>query len=160
MWKGPTFPSQVPNTPTAKSQIPNAKNSHNRRSRSSNAGWPPLCDSHDGKTHNNSFSFLSDPVKTGVRSLGPDVRPTPSWDLTDVTLAEEDTNSIPADKANRAIQGNVAMQWCNLVANFRTNASGTTSCPNFEQIQIMVAKFSTCKWQVAPSSDQICDQFK
>ena len=31
-------------------------------------------------------------------------------DLTDVTLADEDTNSILADNANRAIQGNVAMQ--------------------------------------------------
>ena len=31
-------------------------------------------------------------------------------DLTDVTLADEDTNSILADNDNRAIQGNVAMQ--------------------------------------------------
>ena len=33
-------------------------------------------------------------------------------DLTDVTLADEDTNSIPSDSdnVNRAIQGNVAMQ--------------------------------------------------
>ena len=29
-------------------------------------------------------------------------------DLTDVTLADEDTNSILIDNANRAIQGNVA----------------------------------------------------
>ena len=58
--------------------------------------------------------FLSDPGKPGVRSLGPDVRhwlrETPCWDLTDVTLADEDTNSILTDNANRAIQGNVAMQ--------------------------------------------------
>ena len=84
------------------------------------------------------------------------------------------------------------------MANFRTNASGATSCQNFEPMQIMVAqfetdasgsfwwinlqsvqvapsggqncnqwtrhhmvaKFSTCKWQVAPSSGQIRDQFK
>ena len=32
------------------------------------------------------------------------------FNLTDVTLADEDTNSILADNANRAIQGNVAMQ--------------------------------------------------
>ena len=38
-----------------------------------------------------------------------DVRPTPFADLTDVTLADEDTNSILTDNANRAIQGNVAM---------------------------------------------------
>ena len=30
--------------------------------------------------------------------------------LTDVTLADEDTNSILTDNAKRAIQGNVAMQ--------------------------------------------------
>ena len=35
-------------------------------------------------------------------------------DLTDVTLADEDTNSIPTDNANRAIQENVAMQ-CALI---------------------------------------------
>ena len=31
-------------------------------------------------------------------------------DLTDVTLADEDTDSILTDNVNRAIQGNVAMQ--------------------------------------------------
>ena len=43
------------------------------------------------------------------------------WNLTDVTLADEDTDSIPTDDTNRAIQGNVAMlvtqpggQVCNL----------------------------------------------
>ena len=35
---------------------------------------------------------------------------TPFANLTDVTLADEDTNSILTDNANRAIQGNVAMQ--------------------------------------------------
>ena len=30
-------------------------------------------------------------------------------DLTDVTLADEDSNSTPADDVNRAILGNVAM---------------------------------------------------
>ena len=58
--------------------------------------------------------FLSDPGKPGVRSLGPDVRLSlrtpPFADLTDVTLADKDTNSILTDNANRAIQGNVAMQ--------------------------------------------------
>ena len=46
-----------------------------------------------------------------VRSLCPDVCPSvserPFVDLTDVTLADEDTNSILTDNANRAIQGNV-----------------------------------------------------
>ena len=31
-------------------------------------------------------------------------------DLTDVTLADEDANSILTDSANKAIQGNVTMQ--------------------------------------------------
>ena len=31
-------------------------------------------------------------------------------DLTDVTLADEDSNSIPTDDVNRAILGNLAMQ--------------------------------------------------
>ena len=31
-------------------------------------------------------------------------------DLTDVTLADEDSNSIPTDDANKAVLGNVAMQ--------------------------------------------------
>ena len=33
----------------------------------------------------------------------------PCADLTDVTLADEDTNSILTDNANRVIPGNVAM---------------------------------------------------
>ena len=49
-------------------------------------------------------SFLSDTGKPVVRSMGRYA------DLTDVTLADEDTNSIITDNANRAIQGNVAMQ--------------------------------------------------
>ena len=41
----------------------------------------------------------------------------PFADLTDVTLADEDTNSILTDNANRAIQGNVTQpggQICNI----------------------------------------------
>ena len=55
--------------------------------------------------------FLSDTGKPGVRSLGPDVRTRPFADLTDMTLADEDTNSIITDNANRAIQGNVDATW-------------------------------------------------
>ena len=55
--------------------------------------------------HSESFKFLSDPGKPGVRSLGPDVCPslskTPCVDLTDVTLVDEDTKSILTDDANR-----------------------------------------------------------
>ena len=60
------------------------------------------------------FGFLSDPGKPGVRSMGPLVCPSQTkrrlWNLTDVTLADEYTNSILTDNANRAFQGNVAMQ--------------------------------------------------
>ena len=53
--------------------------------------------------------FLSDPGVPGVRSMGHDVTTRACADLTDVTLADEDSNSTPAD-VNRAILGNVAMQ--------------------------------------------------
>ena len=39
-----------------------------------------------------------------------DVSETPSVNLTDVTLADEDTNSVLTDKVNGTIQCNVAMQ--------------------------------------------------
>ena len=46
--------------------------------------------------------------------MGPDVSNSVSTrgfvDLTDVTLADEDSNSIPTDDANKAVLGNVAMQ--------------------------------------------------
>ena len=46
--------------------------------------------------------------------MGPDVRLSVTarlfTDLTDVTLADEDNNSIPTDDVKRAIIGNVAMQ--------------------------------------------------
>ena len=57
--------------------------------------------------------FLSDPGVPGVRSMGPDLSKSLQdyfADLTDVTLADEDSNSTPADYVNRSILGNVAMQ--------------------------------------------------
>ena len=42
-------------------------------------------------------------------SMGPDVSPTPCSDLTDVTLADEDTNSMQIDDVNMAIRGELAM---------------------------------------------------
>ena len=57
--------------------------------------------------------FLSDPGVPGVRSMGPDVT---DWltdrlcaDLTDATLADDDSNSLPTDDVNKAILGNVAI---------------------------------------------------
>ena len=70
-------------------------------------------------------------------------------DLTDVTLADEDIKSILTEQANRAIQGNVAMQtaqsggklwnqckWRHLVAKFGTNASGTIWWSNLQLMQV------------------------
>ena len=53
--------------------------------------------------------FLSDPgVPSPIFVSGcPSVSPRGCVDLTDMTLADEDTNSILTDNANRAIQGNV-----------------------------------------------------
>ena len=45
--------------------------------------------------------------------MGPDLTPSIQdyvADLTDVTLADEDSNLIPTDDVHRAILGNVAMQ--------------------------------------------------
>ena len=67
--------------------------------------------------------FLSDPGVPGLifvsRCLPVSGRP--FVDFTDVTLADEDGNSKPADYVNRSILGNVAMhvappggQTCNL----------------------------------------------
>ena len=74
------------------------------------------------------------------------VSETPFADLTDVTLADEDTNSILTDNANRAIQGNVAIQvtqsggqswkWSHLVVKFATDASDATWWPNLQLVQV------------------------
>ena len=58
------------------------------------------------------MSFLSDPGVPGpiYGSSSLSLTTTPFADLTDVTLADEDANSILTDIANRAIQGNVAMR--------------------------------------------------
>ena len=52
--------------------------------------------------------FLSDPGVPGLIFVS--VSPRGFVDLTDVTLADEDDNSILTDNANRAIQGNETMQ--------------------------------------------------
>ena len=48
----------------------------------------------------------------------------PFADLTDVTLADEDTNSILTDNANRAIQGNVG----NVVMQVAPPGPGGQTC--------------------------------
>ena len=72
--------------------------------------WHPIPTTSQISQHPNNVKFLSDPGVPGVRSMGPDVTPRLCADLTDVTLADEDSNSTPADYVNRAILCNVAMQ--------------------------------------------------
>ena len=60
---------------------------------------------------NGAISFLSDPGIPGpIYGSGClKLSPRRFADLTDVTLVDEDTNSIPTNNANRTIQDNVAM---------------------------------------------------
>ena len=59
-----------------------------------------------------NLTFLSDPGVPGpiYGSESLSLTERRFWNLTDVTQADEDANSILADNANRAIQGNVVMQ--------------------------------------------------
>ena len=67
-------------------------------------------------------------------SLGSDlwvrfsVTETPFADLTDVTLADEDTDSIPTEHAKRTIKGNVAMH---------VMQPGGQLWPNLELMQVV-----------------------
>ena len=83
-------------------------------------------------------------------------------DLTDVTLADEDSNSIPTDDVNRAILGNVAMQVAPLytqfiVAKLETNSKSANCWPN---LQLMPNASSAVWWprrqpvHVAPPGGQ------
>ena len=71
--------------------------------------------------------FLSDPGVPGVRSMGlglcPSVRTRLFADLTDVTLADEDSNSIPTDDVNGQSQAMWQCKWRHMVAKIETNAS-------------------------------------
>ena len=72
--------------------------------------WIVLRDTSLSFLGQNIVPFLSDPGVPGVRSMGPDICPRLFADLIGVTLADEDSNSIPTDDVNRAFLGNVAMQ--------------------------------------------------
>ena len=64
----------------------------------------------------------------------------PFADLTDVTLADEDTKPILTDNAKRAIQGNVAMHVnhpVDLVVKFRTNASSAIWWQNLQTMYVV-----------------------
>ena len=62
--------------------------------------------------------------------MGPDVSPSLTTrgfaDLTDVTLADEDSNSIPTDDVNGQSQAMWQCKWRHLVAKIETNASDIT----------------------------------
>ena len=61
--------------------------------------------------------------------MGPSVSKSvsrPFADLPDVTLADEDSNSIPTDDVNVQSQAMWQCKWRHLVANIETNAGGTT----------------------------------
>ena len=120
---------------------------------------PPFCDLVHVQIVVDLFAKLS-----GVRSMGPSLS---NWvrdlwlHLTDVTLADEDTNSLRRDNA-RAFRGNVAMQvthvepsggqiwnlckWRHLVYNFANNSSGAIW---WTSLQLM---------QIAPPGDQNWNQ--
>ena len=77
---------------------------------------------------NQNGHFLSDPGIHGVWSMGLESRlliviTRCFWDLTDMTLADEDTSSIQIDDANRAMW---QCKWRYFVAKFRTNANCAT----------------------------------
>ena len=95
----------------------------------------------------------------GVRSMGSSVS---NWltergfaDLTDVTLADEDTTSMITDNANRTIQVNALQvtqpagqlwyqfRYCHLVPQFSTDVSSTTCLPMCSQCKYrnLVIKF-------------------
>ena len=82
--------------------------------------------------------------------------PRPLWNLTELTLADNDTNPILTDNANRAIQGNVATQpggqlckqckWRHLMIKCWTNPCCATWWPNMQFIykwHHLVTKFAT-----------------
>ena len=61
-------------------------------------------------------------------------------DLTDVTLADEDTHSIPTDSVNGANEGNVAMQ-VSQGAYFGSNASGVADDQILSQCKLHAIKW-------------------
>ena len=90
------------------------------------------------------------------------------WKLTDVTLADEDTNPILTDDANRTFQGNVVMQVTQLCCQIWYQAIVVKSeYANLKEIQIWFQDANSVIWwpnmqpmQMAPSGGQICNQCK
>ena len=74
--------------------------------------------------------------------------------LSDVTLADEDANSILNDMPKGQSKAMWQCQWLILVAYFGTNTSGATWWPNFKQIQVVPHGGQNCNWC------QIFNQYK
>ena len=90
-----------------------------------------------------------------VRSMGPDVYCVRFTDLADVTLAGEDTNSLPTNSANWAIQANMTMQVvhiCNQCASGRQSEWWPTLQT---ELNIICAK-DVIAWVVHRSSVNVC----
>ena len=51
----------------------------------------------------------------GVRSMGPNVSNSRFWNFTNVTLTDEDTNSIQTDNSKRAFHGKSDVTWLQVV---------------------------------------------
>ena len=78
--------------------------------------------------------FLLDPYLGSDKWVWMSVSYTPFADSTDLTLADDDNNSITTDDANRAILGNVAMQMAPLGG--LTNARSANCWPNLQPMQV------------------------
>ena len=76
----------------------------------------------------------------------------PFADLTDVTLADEDTNSTLTDNANRAIQGNVAMRVTLPGGQLWNQCSSAIWWPNLQPMQGAIWRPKLELMQVSPSS--------
>ena len=88
-----------------------------------------------------TVELLSDPGIPGVGSMGPSLCQSQTLvNITDVSLVDEDANSILADDTNRAIPGNLEMQVAppsdNLdqISESQTNFRISTKFQNLDQI--------------------------
>ena len=94
------------------------------------------------------------------------------WQCSDATWWP---NLEPMQVAPPDDQGLNQCKLCHLVAQFASDACCSFRWPNLQSVQVAPpdgqnlqimneasygGKLSTCKWQVAPSSGQICNQFK
>ena len=111
------------------------------------------------------YSFYRTQVSL-VRSMGPVLSHWVSMrgfaDLTDVTLVDEDTNSIPTNNTNRTIQDNVAMPVTNPGDQFEnickwSNGQYWNQCKLPGLLHSFMILLKQTWFFVAPSGGQICN---